>query len=471
MDNIRPFVVAIWCGESKPTDINQYLREFVDEMKDIISNGISVNDHSLNVSIGKFIFDLPARAQMKGTVNFNHRNGCQKCDVTGQFRKRMSFPNLDSTKRTDESFRQRAQPSHHKEYSILEELPIKMVEDFVIDPLHAIESGVTKLLNNIWMKGATLYDAKFNKHDIKELDAKIFQANKEMPTDIHRKVRGISCMSYWKGTEFRAFLLYVGVVVLKDHLPIDAYEHFLLLFCAVRLCYCEKYSKHVDLAGKLFQLFVKNFILIYGEDHVVNNVHSLIHIVDDVKRFGNFNKISAYKYENCLGHLKRRVQSRGAAIEQIAHRLVEGADFFFKSKYEPNIPSWQPSLKFALHEPGNTKYTKYRYIKISANTFLSTRRNGDRFFLTKDKKVVQMNYAFYSNNDFFISGEPFLQKTQFFSEPFNSEYIDIYSVNEIKGNSINIKIANIQCKLLRLSYRDRFIFMPILHTLDELSSD
>lgn len=64
--NIKPFVVSIWCGDSKPNDLSGYLYPFVSEMKEIIANGIEINDCKLNISIGKFIFDLPARAQMKG---------------------------------------------------------------------------------------------------------------------------------------------------------------------------------------------------------------------------------------------------------------------------------------------------------------------------------------------------------------------------------------------------------------------
>lgn len=85
----------------------------------------------------------------------------------------MSFPTLDASKRSDESFRNREQQTHHKEYSLLEELPIKMVEDFPIaDPLHLLEHGVMKKLMKMWMKGSTLYDSKFTKLDIRELDRK-----------------------------------------------------------------------------------------------------------------------------------------------------------------------------------------------------------------------------------------------------------------------------------------------------------
>lgn len=61
----------------------------------------------------------------------------------------MSFPRVDQL-RTDHNFRfpQRgndAETNHHKEYSILQELPIDMISSFpTSDPLHLLELGIMK---------------------------------------------------------------------------------------------------------------------------------------------------------------------------------------------------------------------------------------------------------------------------------------------------------------------------------------
>lgn len=62
----------------------------------------------------------------------------------------MAFPRIAVTERerntelrTDEQFRRRFQPQHHKGYSILEELPIDMVRSFVTsEPLHLFDLGI-----------------------------------------------------------------------------------------------------------------------------------------------------------------------------------------------------------------------------------------------------------------------------------------------------------------------------------------
>lgn len=64
----------------------------------------------------------------------------------------MCFPHIVKTDedrekwlRTDESFRNRLQPNHHSEYSILEQLPIDMIRSFpTSDALHLLDLGITK---------------------------------------------------------------------------------------------------------------------------------------------------------------------------------------------------------------------------------------------------------------------------------------------------------------------------------------
>lgn len=222
----------------------------------------------------------------------------------------MSYPQINCPKRTDESFRNRLQPQHHKIQSIIEELnDIDMVADFpTSDPLHLLELGLMKRCLFRWVYGTKTYRNHFKKYELKNLNQLLVQANEEMPSEIHRSVRTLDSLHDWKGTEFRTFLLYVGIVVLKDHLIANEYVHFLKLKCATILCSIEFFRIHVQgnhgLAQCLFEDYVESYIDIYGEESVSSNIHNLIHVVDDVRRFGNLNTISAYPFENSLRLIK-----------------------------------------------------------------------------------------------------------------------------------------------------------------------
>ena len=65
MFNLQPMVVAIYCGEKKPP-LQEFLRQFVDELNHIIKYGLSINGHKIEVKIKYFVCDTPARNFIKG---------------------------------------------------------------------------------------------------------------------------------------------------------------------------------------------------------------------------------------------------------------------------------------------------------------------------------------------------------------------------------------------------------------------
>lgn len=62
---ISPEVIGLYCGRGKPKDIELYFRDFVNELKDCMENGLMYNDQTFNINLHCFIADSPARAFMK----------------------------------------------------------------------------------------------------------------------------------------------------------------------------------------------------------------------------------------------------------------------------------------------------------------------------------------------------------------------------------------------------------------------
>lgn len=62
---ISPEIVGVYCGQGKPKNLESYLRDFVDEFKDCLSNGLIYNRRVLMVKLKCFICDYPARAALK----------------------------------------------------------------------------------------------------------------------------------------------------------------------------------------------------------------------------------------------------------------------------------------------------------------------------------------------------------------------------------------------------------------------
>lgn len=71
MPEYEVMVIGIYCGKGKPPSIETFLREFVDEMKNLLQHGVVINGFKLQVGIRCFICDSPARAFLKGIKTKN----------------------------------------------------------------------------------------------------------------------------------------------------------------------------------------------------------------------------------------------------------------------------------------------------------------------------------------------------------------------------------------------------------------
>lgn len=215
-------------------------------------------------------------------ANFNGHHGCLKCVTIGEYSyisHTNVFPRTECAKRTDEKFRKKLYHSHHVVDSPLLKLDIDMIEQFpVADSLHLLHLGVMKRLLLGWRDGS------FRNSDTKWPDKTSFTISEylvacRLPAEFQRVLTGLDLLARWKGTQLRAFLHYVGIVVLKDNLVHEAYEHFLLLFCAVTICSSKRYFSLLPLARNMFNQYIEIFKEIYGEHHVTSNVHNLTHVV------------------------------------------------------------------------------------------------------------------------------------------------------------------------------------------------
>lgn len=197
-----------------------------------------------------------------------------------------------------------------------------MIRDFVVaDPLHLLELGVMKRLLIGWKSG-NMACPKWDDTELSEINALLVKI--KTPREINRCARSLQIFSFWKGQEFRNFLIYFSVVALKKHLSSRYYNHFLKLFCAVRLASSDKYlDSNVGLIKLLIDDFLVEFKSIYGPQFMTSNIHNLLHLIDDVSRFGTLSSISAYPFESCLGKIKTMIRAGHHPLQQIARRMIE----------------------------------------------------------------------------------------------------------------------------------------------------
>jgi hypothetical protein len=98
VQHFEPFVVAFYCGNSKPNSVVGYLDDFLSELKDLAEDGISFEEKNLKVSVNSFVCDAPARSFLKCTKGHNAYYACERCVIKGKWEGRVVFglSNIDT---------------------------------------------------------------------------------------------------------------------------------------------------------------------------------------------------------------------------------------------------------------------------------------------------------------------------------------------------------------------------------------
>lgn len=206
-----------------------------------------------------------------------------------------------------------------------------------------------------------------------------------------QKKRSLDCLSFWKGLEYQTFHYYLGIVILKDNISQEAYDHFLLLFCAVTICSSKEYCEFIELADNLID---------DGIDSISSNFHNLCHLTSDVLKFGCLSEISTYPFENFLGFIKHLLRQGNLPLEQICNRLVKHSNL----KMYTNSRDINPFVKYMQLREGRETFN---YVNTGRGFILSN-KDGDKWVLTQQNEIVEVLYiidttnaAFKNKNDCF----------------------------------------------------------------------
>ena len=99
---------------------------------------------------------------------------------------------------------------------------------------------------------------------------------------------------------------------MKSVIHKEAYHHFLCLSVAVSILLNSNHDERERLKGyakSLLKYYVSQASKFYGEIFVVYNVHSFIHLADDVDGEISLNEINAFPFKNYLQKLKKIVRN------------------------------------------------------------------------------------------------------------------------------------------------------------------
>lgn len=318
-----PFEIGLYYGRSKPRYSNKFYKKFVDEFKDL-EHGFILNNKAFRLSLKNACFDSPARSFSLNSPYFNAREACHKCEVVGVWmNNRMCFLDLDAPPRTRNQFYSYLRKGETKSSELLRIDSFDPVIHCQMDPMHVVELGVMRKLLKFWTKNALFCLSPLLQ---RKLSDRLKNTRQFCPKEFQRKPREIKDCAFYKAKEYRAIVLYLGPIIFESILPKKQYQHFLYLHIAYRILNDEdaiKCKDNIEFARNLLYSFVADFKNIYLPQLLSYVVHALLHLADDVERFGTAISISAYAYESRLGYLGGLVRSGNAPAIQVARRIYE----------------------------------------------------------------------------------------------------------------------------------------------------
>ena len=437
----EPFIVAVFLGNSKPTDPEEYLLDFLTEYKQLKHTGVTHSGKVFQVDLQAVICDAPAREFVKGVVGHSGYFSCERCTIKGSWEGRVVFnQSAQCPHRTEDEFNNLRYVDHQKMKTPFIDAGIPCISKFVLDYMHLVCLGVIRRLLRYLIKGPR--KCRLSASQVQQVSARMVSFNGEMPSDFARQPRSLDHLDRWKATELRQFLLYTGPVVLKGILSTRFYTHFLLFSTAMSILLDEcdrRRNSYLSYARQLLESFVNKARYLYGETFVTYNVHSLKHLHEDVEHFQmSLNDISAFKYENYLQKLKKLVRGPGNAISQISKRLQE-----FENSQGLNY----------LHHKSSKKHHFSAKKPKDATVLL----NNENFAIIVDETNLGYICDVISQR----------HTSDFFKKPCPSSLINIVYASDIsfRNHSQRKTIPKKDCvrKVVRLRHEDGYVYFPLLH--------
>lgn len=329
-------VVALFFGH-KP-NMKRLLHPLILELEKLIEDGIHVTinmqDCNIRPVLAACTVDLPAKHSLMNINSFNGYYSCTVCEHPGKQVERSngrSFPRytfqtnpapIRDTRETlqimSNTTMRRNPIKGIRDISALTAVPaFDIINGITIDYMHCVCLGVFKRLLWLWLDPSN-HGKRFylSVDQINIINARL---TKIKPCSyISRRPENIKKFGTYKAHEFRTFFLYYLRPCCEGVLPKEFLEHTQLLCSAIYIFLGTNISpEEMRKASSRINEFVEKFEKLYGAEHMVMNIHSLLHLEWSVKNWGPLWAQSAFCFENMNGVLARFVKGNRFPLHQI----------------------------------------------------------------------------------------------------------------------------------------------------------
>lgn len=455
-----PFVAGIYHGDGKPPNVNEFLEPTILEYIELSDEGFEYNNRLYKVFIKLFAADSVARNYVMCFPPHNSR--CGKCDQVGKtVQHRRVFLDNDFTLRSDENFRKDVPPQYENLLSPLEGI-ISLTKQVPLDPMHLLDEGVgkkhIKLLLNFYGNGA---DAK---RRLQSLNDHYTAFKVWVPSDFVRKTRTLQYIDRFKATELRLAILYTMPVLFQNRIPHNLMFHFNLLNCALRILYDpNECIRNNPLAKELLTVYVNYMKIYFGEIQIIYNVHNLLHLADDVLRFGPLDSFSVINFENYLQTIKKLVRKGSYPLAQIMNRLNEKSQLRNATGQQSISPGHFVLRKSIITQIPNGYSRPHQ--KIEFHNFVLSIKKPDNCCYLEDDTIVVIKHICHLNELPVILGFKYENLSSIENYPIDSTLLGICKTNSLSPNLQAWPINNIKKKAFRIFSGTFYYIFPLIHSI------
>uniref|UniRef100_A0ABD2X1T5 DUF4218 domain-containing protein n=1 Tax=Trichogramma kaykai TaxID=54128 RepID=A0ABD2X1T5_9HYME len=460
IDRCKPEPVGIWKGDIKPTDPVALMKPFVGDFLSVVNSGGIVYDNALiPLKIRCFIADSPARAFIKGHLGHNSTFPCCKCYVQGEYihsSRVMVFKGVDHPLRSSESYKNKVDGEHHKEgEGSLDKLPMDLVSQTVFEYMHLCCLGVMKKILDGIIDGKFAARVSLSEEKIQIVNLRLLQIKECCPADFARKPLKIKKYSKYKATEFRQILLYTGIAIFSGLVENDVLLHFSFLNSAIRIYSSPNPSENLlNLAENFIKLFVLSAENIYGAEFLTYVTHGLLHIIQDVRKFGPIDSYSAFPYKNHMTYFRRVCRKPNQHLQQIYNRRNESR------RCAPKLSKLIDSIQLkGEHNSGPLvslleTQSCSQFSRLQYNDASFSLKNADNTVICSGQRIgIIKNFIQINNRDTYIIVNFFENIEDLYHlSTFPSSQVGMFKVSSLSKNHTLIPLNDVLAKCFRMPF-------------------
>ena len=179
-------------------------------------------------------------------------------------------------------------------------------------------------------------------------------------------------------------------------------------------------EQYCDYAEKSLANFANDFATLYGANQLVHNVHSVIYLVSDSRRFSPLDKISAFPFESFLGQMKKMKRRPQNLVAQIARRYEEKSHVSEYSVQSDNIFKAAVYSEEHFNGPVPTNFSKqvlHQYKHVVRNTVYVSVSKGNNCFAIHSKLSIIKNIILTTSDELYEVYQELVQNKSFFKFP------------------------------------------------------